>query len=442
MLGNSVGRTPRLSWAAATAERSLAIECSLSRPLSGDHVTSTKDVQPARVTKPQPNRVVRASTSAVPTAMQQLQRTIGNRAVAQLVARGNASPARRGRSIEPPSIQRVTPDKDNPDRAHGRRATDLKDAVVIKVTIAGSGHNRWATHAAQEEAGGKGATRWSPKKESQKMPASYVRPKKAGGEITEISYAGPGASDSTRKSPLGGAQDLGSNRIANLIKRVPDQVLRLLYEINRNDWLTVRKRTVIMIRAHSRGSVAASQVAADLRKKFDGNEQGWPKLVAAGNRVEIELVLFDPVPGPAHKGSSTKLNLRKAGLSEFTIVYSVASGYFAGFGPQAVYGAKRIIISKQNHGAGKAKGFRYKNVVYSGSNLNSLPAGVYVDFNDKDSNTSELVKVATREEAQRKFYEAQRASGGRPDSRRPERIAKVLDDYFAHAPPPKRVRFQ
>ena len=148
--------------------------------------------------------------------------------------------------------------------------------------------------------------------------------------------------------------------------------------------------------------------------------------------VEVELTMFDPVPGPGHKGKSTKLDLSKAGLSEFTLVYSVGSGYAGIFSPQAVYGAKRIILTLEKHSAKTAAGFVYQGKHYRGSNLNSLPPGVYVD-----SGGAELVKVKDIQGAKDEFKQAQAASSHWTDIKRASRIKKVLKNYFDNAPPPK-----
>jgi hypothetical protein len=96
----------------------------------------------------------------------------------------------------------------------------------------------------------------------------------------------------------------------------------------------------------------------------------------------------------------------KAGPVESTLVYSVASGYVYGFTPQKVIGAKRIIISRQDHSAGLANGFVYEGRLYKGSSLNSLPEGIFVDRNKTNQNSLPLERVATRDEAIAAFKSA------------------------------------
>jgi hypothetical protein len=328
-----------------------------------------------------------------------LQQRAGNRAVRRLVQR-----LRSDEAVSPVQLQAAMVVQ----RQGGRRTRLGDDAVVLKVTIAGSGHDFWSTHKKQKKEG-----TWDPK---QGGPTRWERPKGDEDQITEISYAGPGAPATTG---LTGLSDTGSNRIAKLIKHVPKRVVGLLDEIHKGDPSTRKKRTVILIRAHSRGAVAAARVARDLKAQLPN--------------VEIELVMFDPVPGPGHKGKNVKLDLSKAGLSEFTLVYSVGSGYLGGFSPQAVYGAKRIIITKAKHSAKTDVGFFHwennKFVKYTGSNLNSLPAGVYVDAGGKGG----LLKVEDMTEALAGLKEARDASPNVTDRKRKARITKVLDDYYKKA---------
>ena len=267
---------------------------------------------------------------------------------------------------------------------------------MLKLTISGSGHNLWSTYKGQPNTGGskKGG------------PTRYERGK--GGDltkpVTELAYAGPGGSEAKGFSPKG-RLDQGSNRIAQLIKHVPDRVVALLADINAKDPTTLGKRTVVLIRAHSRGAVAASQVAAALKSRL--------------THVEVELMMFDPVPGPGHKGKSTKLDLSQAGLSEFTLVYSVGSGYAGIFSPQAVYGAKRIILTLEKHSAKTAAGFVYQGKHYRGSNLNSLPPGVYVDSGGATSSGSRTCRAPKTSSSRHKLQaRTGPTSSERPESRR------------------------
>jgi len=125
----------------------------------------------------------------------------------------------------------------------------------------------------------------------------------------------------------------------------------------------------------------------------------------------VELTAVDPVPGPGHTGDNVAFDLAKEGrgdtsVDESTVVYSVASGHYAGFTPQKVFGAKRIIVSRQDHGVGLLNGFYFQGKLYMGSSLNSLPPGVYVDNNSNGRNNVELVFVGTFDDAMTEFDNA------------------------------------
>ncbi|MGH2717032.1 MAG: hypothetical protein ACRDJU_00425, partial [Actinomycetota bacterium] len=173
-------------------------------------------------------------------------------------------------------------------------------------------------------------------------------------------------------------------------------VLQVLWE--QQDAISRLNPALVLIRAHSRGAVAAPRVAKALRDFT----------AAKGIPVTLELVLFDPVPGPFHYGEDTSIELQ--GLSEFTLVYSVATGYPYGFTPQRVFGAQRIIVSAQDHTAGLTAGFRFNREVYNGSRLNSLPAGVYIDTNKTGENINELTPVASMDEFRGKIGAVRGAS--------------------------------
>lgn len=310
--------------------------------------------------------------------------------------------------------------------------------IFVKVIIAGSGYDRWETHvtaakkptAPVDTDGKKEDTQAEEHDTSETIPSNkkwmrhdnensveeptHYRRDKNGGRTAQVSFAGPGASTTKDSGPLGGAQDVGSNSIANLVKHVPQVVEELL--VSQFETFGNETPVVILIKAHSRGAVAASRIARQLAQTIDG--------------ASVEVVLVDPVPGPLHEGDDLKIDL--SGLKELTLVYSVASGYGVGFDPQAVFGAKRIIISQQSHSVGLAVGFNYNGKIYKGSNLNSLPEGVYADFNKTGENKLPLLPVTTIESAREKFEIAFQASEAKKgDSDRREIVKTVLEEYFS-----------
>ncbi|HEX5273266.1 MAG TPA: hypothetical protein VFW33_22370, partial [Gemmataceae bacterium] len=145
-----------------------------------------------------------------------------------------------------------------------------------------------------------------------------------------------------------------------------------------------------------------------------------------------ELVQFDPVPGPSTVAENKEITLPES--VESTLVYSVAAGRTpAGFDPQRVLGAKRIIISKQDHSAGLAAGFMYDGKPYKGSGLNSLPRGGYVDLNDTGEKSVPLEKVASAEEAMKKFDDAFKAAKRKGDPYRRGIVEAVMKEFFNRA---------
>ncbi|GAB1515940.1 hypothetical protein [Actinophytocola sp. KF-1] len=272
----------------------------------------------------------------------------------------------------------------------GRRAP-----LIIKVTIAGSGCDVWMTRA---NADGSVADTNLGRLDIED-DGSQVNAYEQGDNLT---VSGPGAKNtlnnaSDARDSHGGVFDAGSNSIARIVEQVPPMVKGAIDTRHSGD---ADEPIVIMIKAHSRGAVAASRVAEAL-SGYKG--------------AAVELMQSDPVPGPGQPKNLTQVNLgefqgedgqAKAAPVESTLVYSVASGYKYGFTPQKVIGAKRIIISRQDHSAGLANGFVYEGRLYKGSSLNSLPEGVFVDRNKTNQNSLPLEKVATRDEAIAAFKSA------------------------------------
>lgn len=255
------------------------------------------------------------------------------------------------------------------------RVKDLQDAGqsysrVIKVIMAGSGNDTISGGEPKGE-----------RIDKDHEPTAWVVEDLV---KTTLSVAGPGAPSS--KGParyVSGISDTGSNSINN----------NVLYVINILGKLIAASEPghsiLILIKAHSRNAVSATRIANFIQGK-DGKD---------GKHLEIELVLFDPVPGPLHYGDDAWNDVSK--IPESTLVSSVATQYIYGFTPQRVFGAKRIIISRQNHSGGLKKGYQYQNKTYKGSRLNSLPGGLYADFNSTDESSKELKRMLSIEDAKR-----------------------------------------
>lgn len=293
-----------------------------------------------------------------------------------------------------------------------------KEPLVVKVTIAGSGFDTWATRANPKGARTDENLQRVDATVDEKLVAMYAQKK---GEVYDYTISGPGGPGTKGKGSQGGTWDQGSNSIENIVNHVPGLVKAQIDERLEEE---PGRPVVILIKSHSRGAVAASRVAEKL----------------SGYRgAKLELVQVDPVPGPSHTGDDVEIDLNnfergkgveKAPPDESTLIYSVASGYWytgSGFKPQKVHGAKRIIVSRQDHSVGLANGFVYQGRLYTGSSLNSLPDGVYVDLNVNNKHDVPLVKVESVEEAKEKIAEA-RKGGNYEDSGRNEVIDSIVGE--------------
>jgi hypothetical protein len=231
----------------------------------------------------------------------------------------------------------------------GRTEKLGSEKTIIKLVLPGSGDPHWRTRTEEE----KGDMHAIPSETGQQ---SWTRIG-TGGNV-EFTIAGPQA--------LGGLSDTGANSIKNNIALGIELVKEQIQELS--DWQNPNTLTVL-IKAHSRNAVAGSQIAQKLRSIcYD--------IYGFDDSPEVELVMFDPVPGPWHSGELVETDVGI--VDQSTVVYSFSTQYPIGFAPQKITGAKRMIISKQDHGVGTNTSFSYAGKVYKGSNLNSLPAGVFV----------------------------------------------------------------
>jgi hypothetical protein len=264
----------------------------------------------------------------------------------------------------------------------GRRA-DLReerpDDLIVKVSIAGSGYGNWRTDKEKDdfvptadEAGNWG---W------EKINSSVTCYRRDHDKGPELLFAGPGGKGTTG-SP-GGAFDRGSNSIDALVAEVPKQVKSTIKAADPGE----KKNITLLIRAHSRGSVAADIAANQIKEFYEMLERV----------IQVELVVIDPVPGPSQSGEKVKIDV--GGLDESTLVMSLnpGKGFFLNdsFTSQRVFGAKRIILSTQNHSVGLSEGFVFKGRRYTGSAMNSLPEGIYVDTNKTAESSIELNQVSS-----------------------------------------------
>jgi hypothetical protein len=228
----------------------------------------------------------------------------------------------------------------------GRKGEIGGNKYFIKLVLPGSGDKHWRTRTHEQIDN-------METKDSDIKQLHWFRPEKK-----EHSIAGPQAG--------GGVSDTGPNSIANNIPlgiKLMENAVSTAVLDGENP-----ANIVILIKAHSRNAVAASQISKGLTVNF---ERRYP-----GHRPAIEVVMFDPVPGPGHSGEL--VNTDVGFVSNSTLVYSLHTQHPVGFTPQKVTGAKRLIISRQDHGVGTTSAFSYGGREYKGSNLSSLPEGVFV----------------------------------------------------------------
>jgi len=313
-------------------------------------------------------------------------------------------PARRGRRL----------DLDAKDLKLRGAVGNEDRPLYVKVTVAGSGDGNWRTHHVNLAAGmGRG---WDEGGNTR----SVVYYERDAGQGTEIEIAGVGGGGPIDKIlTAGGMKDGGSNKIS----KVTTDGLTPILEAFRDVAEEGRGRPIVVLfRSHSRGAAAASQMATAIKEQY--------------SNVQVELSQLDPVPGPGHHDEAVEIDV--GSLDESTLVYSIAPGYPTSFTPQKVHGAKRIIISRQDHGVGIEHGFIYNDIRYRGSALNSLEPGVYIDAETRGDPKNARIKLVAAPIGDLKgkiklVYNA--VSGAKVSSmgnrNREELIKEILEEYYA-----------
>jgi hypothetical protein len=290
----------------------------------------------------------------------------------------------------------TTPQSHVAQREGGRRAGVAEEGFVkvIKFVMPGSSFNDWITHTDKGEVG-----------EPRDEPSGKVVSDKKDEHDGQVVIGGPNA--------WGGMSDTGENSIE---KNVAYGLQEFAHQIGG----IAEGSVLLMMKAHSRNAVAAGRLATEIKKQFE----------TGSLYVNIDLVLFDPVPGPNQSGSNLEVDI--SAIDESTLVYSVASGWGFGFSPQRVFGAKRIIVTRQDHQGGIKAGFLFRGKVYKGNRLNNLPEGVYADSNQQGEATQELERVSdldTIRERWQTLYQSSSAKKG--DSGREDNVDNVLVDKFS-----------
>jgi hypothetical protein len=330
----------------------------------------------------------------------------------------------------------------------GRRADLLAkgeataDTLFIKVTICGSGYDKWIIQQTGLDGG------WA---ELGTKAIAYGKDREAEGKGWELMLAGT-ASAGTKALGGKGALDAGTNTIADLHTEAVNLVSDIV-KFHGKDKQGKERPLHVFIRAHSRGAVAGGQVATSIK-------------AACGDATKVEVVDFDPVPGPEmlsnkkrKSGDKNYTEMDLSAVDESTVVYSIASGYAKKyltdglFTPQKILGAKRVIISQQNHSAGLLNGVVYEGKRYKGSAINSLPEGVFVDPNADGQTVNPIQLVMGRDEfdqmltthpkwqardaaiqqGKERVREVSKASGRTSDTDRLKIIDEVLKEFYSRA---------
>ena len=175
------------------------------------------------------------------------------------------------------------------------------------------------------------------------------------------------------KYPPRGFFDAGENSIKNNISTT-----MLIVDDIFKQWAVLNNPIVVNIKAHSRNAVAAIKAANKLNNQFKNN-------------IKINLMAFDPVPGPFHNQEYHEKKM-DAEINS-TIIYSVSTQYKRFFNPMSVKEGQRYIMTRQNHEAGIRCGF-----IFNGK--------IYKDETPKETNIVDMValEVASITDLPRGYY--------------------------------------
>lgn len=206
----------------------------------------------------------------------------------------------------------------------------------------------------------------------------------------------------------------------------------------------------IIIKGHSRGAVAAGEGAMMLK--------AWvaTKYTRYLNYVKFELTQYDPVPGLGSRSKHQEIDhagddvFIKNGVkmmplganAKTTVFYSMNTQYAAGFRPQAVHNANRVILTPFEHAVDLNKSentqqgahrMGYTDALtgntYRNSGINELDEGLYVTTEDHT-----LLRMTTAKEAI-EFVNDCRKLKDAPDDRMDILIDVILKWFAVHNNP-------
>lgn len=245
---------------------------------------------------------------------------------------------------------------------------DLNFGTVIKLDIAGSGYRFWIKAA--HPMGGRqpippaniAASYGIEQQGDQMVPEvgeDYVYRERNRANVTTYTLSGPlaimGASDSGTYTIEKNVQ-MGIALIKSHISNLPE---RPIY---------------VLIKGHSRGAVAASRIAKNIKELNVPN-------------VLVLLTVFDPVPGPLHSGEDSAISTQTADAATLIVSLDPKRAIFNPlFGAQRVSGSQRVILTLEDHLCGlqekteagnHKQGFTYNGRHYSAMQLSLLNIGLY-----------------------------------------------------------------
>jgi hypothetical protein len=155
------------------------------------------------------------------------------------------------------------------------------------------------------------------------------------------------------------------------------------------------KNIKMLFKGHSRGAVAMSKAIREIQSNY--------KDFIDKNKIFMESIAFDPVPGPFHKGDDCSIDNKNSGV----VIYSLnpkKSPFNTVFSPQEQKNPKTLIVHELDHSCGllaveqtkdlktKKKHYIYDNQYFSPGHLSDLPSGVYWA---KKGNQSFILKKIT-----------------------------------------------
>ncbi|MBR3104526.1 MAG: hypothetical protein IKH46_11985, partial [Lachnospiraceae bacterium] len=195
----------------------------------------------------------------------------------------------------------------------------------------------------------------------------------------------------------------------------------------------------INLSGHSRGAVGVGEGMRKLQSWLSKEPQSRYK-----DKVHFNIIQMDPVPGFGSYAEHSENDYSAETNTESTVIYTMTTeqaDYM--FKPQAIYGAKRVIIGTTVHAVGldtvdfsqigqqgdqMAHRLGYYDAAtgefFRGSGLNELPAGVY--FSDNNQNLIRLNSYSQLD----KLMDEVTSEGAYKDSRRETVLRSVAKKWF------------